>query len=212
MKSKVLFLLCLTAVIPLFSQNDWENEQVIGINKEGPHSHYIPYTTIRQAVADIGLNSPLYLSLNGSWKFNWVRHPNLRPVDFYKYDYNVKAWDVIDVPSCWEMRGYGTPIYTNVTYPYERNPPVIMGNPPANYTQNKEPNPVGSYRREFVLPEEWTGKEIYLKFEGVMSAFYLWINGQKVGYSEGSMTPAEFNVTKYIRPGVNNVSAEVYRW
>ncbi len=195
-----------------FAQHDWENEQVIGINKEAPHAQYVPYSSIAQAVADVPLNSLMYLSLNGTWKFNWVRHPNLRPVDFYRNDFDVKSWDDIEVPSCWEMKGYGTPIYTNVTYPYERNPPMILGNPPSNFTQNKEPDPVGSYRREFTLPEEWAGDEVIIHFDGVMSAFYLWVNGQKVGYSQGSMTPAEFNITKYLKPGVNNVSAEVYRW
>jgi beta-galactosidase len=212
MKSKILVLLCLVAVTPLFSQNDWENEQVIGINKEAPHSYYVPYLSIDQSTADVIYNSPLFLNLNGKWKFNWVKHPNLRPLDFYRNDFDVKAWDEIDVPSCWEMKGYGTPIYTNITFPYERNPPKILGNPPENYTQNKEPNPVGSYRREFSVPGDWSGKEIIIHFDGVMSAFYLWINGQKVGYSQGSMTPAEFNITKFLKPGINNVSAEVYRW
>jgi beta-galactosidase len=211
MKSLLTLLFCFL-IAPLFGQNDWENEQIIGINKEAPHSFYIPYSSVNQATADVAVNSPLYLSLNGKWKFNWVKHPNLRPADFYKNDYDVRSWDDIDVPSCWEMKGYGTPIYTNVTYPYERNPPKIIGNPPANYTASKEPDPVGSYRREFTLPADWTGKEVIIHFDGVMSAFYLWINGQKVGYSQGSMTPAEFDVTKYLRPGVNNVSAEVYRW
>ena len=211
MKSLTVLLFCFL-ITPLFGQNDWENEQVIGINKEAPHSHYIPYLSVSQSTADVAVNSPYYLSLNGKWKFNWVKQPNLRPVDFYKNDYDVRAWDEIDVPSCWEMKGYGTPIYTNVTYPYERNPPKIIGNPPPNYTANKEPDPVGSYRREFSLPEDWAGKEIIIHFDGVMSAFYLWVNGQKVGYSEGSMTPAEFDVTRYLKAGVNNVSAEVYRW
>lgn len=210
----ILSLVSATLLFTLnaFSQSDWENEQVIGINKEAPHSHYIPYSNVEEAVMDVSHNSPLFLGLNGIWKFNWVKHPNLRPVDFYRNDYDVKAWDNIEVPSCWEMKGYGTPIYTNVTYPFERNPPKILGNPPANYTQNKEPNPVGSYRREFNIPAEWLDKEIFVRFEGVMSAFYIWINGQKAGYSQGSMTPAEFNITRLIKPGSNNISVEVYRW
>jgi len=213
MKKIVVLVVSIFFIFPAFSQiPDWENEQVIGINKEAPHSFYVPYLTLKQAAEDVWVNSPLFLSLNGTWKFNWVKHPNLRPVDFYKNDFDVRAWNDIRVPSCWEMEGYGTPIYTNVTYPFERNPPKIIGNPPANYTANKEPNPVGSYRREFTLPADWSGKEIYLHFGGVMSAFYVWVNGQKVGYSEESMTPAEFNVTKYVKPGVNNISVEVYRW
>ncbi|MBN2028820.1 DUF4981 domain-containing protein [bacterium] len=212
MKSILHLIFCLFFFISIFAQNDWENEQIIGINKENPHSHYVPYTTINQAVADVKVNSPLYLDLNGIWKFNWVKHPNLRPVDFYRNDFDVRTWDEIPVPSCWEMEGYGTPIYTNVTYPFETNPPIILGNPPDNYTQNKEPNPVGSYRREFNLPDDWVGKEVILHFEGVMSAFYVWINGEKVGYSQGSMAPAEFNITGYVQRGRNTISVEVYRW
>jgi len=213
MKSFITVIAGLLLIIcPAIAQNDWENEEVIGINKEAPHAQYVPYSTIAQAVADVPINSFMYLSLNGTWKFNWVRHPNLRPTDFYRNDFDVRSWDDIEVPSCWEMKGYGTPIYSNVTYPYERNPPMILGNPPANFTQNKEPDPVGSYRRDFELPADWAGKDIIIHFDGVMSAFYIWVNGQKVGYSQGSMTPAEFNITKYLKPGINNVSAEVYRW
>jgi beta-galactosidase len=213
MKSSIAIIVGLLLIInPVIAQNDWENEQVIGINKESPHSQYIPYTKINQAIADVPVNSFLYLSLNGTWKFNWVKHPDLRPVDFYKNEFDLRSWDEIEVPSCWEMKGYGTPIYSNVTYPFEKNPPKIIGNPPANFTQNKEPDPVGSYRREFILPAEWAGNEVMIHFDGVMSAFYLWVNGQKVGYSQGSMTPAEFNITKYLKAGENNVSAEVYRW
>ncbi|MBW6502334.1 MAG: DUF4981 domain-containing protein, partial [Bacteroidales bacterium] len=156
--------------------------------------------------------SPLHADLNGTWKFSWVRHPNQRPADFYINDFDVRAWDDIEVPSCWEMKGYGTPIYSNITYPHVKDPPRILGNTPASYTNNKEPNPVGSYRREFNIPAEWAGKEVIIHFAGVMSAFYIWVNGQKVGYSQESMTPAEFNITKYVKPGKNNVSVEVYRW
>jgi beta-galactosidase len=212
MKSFLTIILGLLLISSLNAQNDWENEQVIGINKEAPHCQYVPYTNISKAIADVPANSFLYLGLNGTWKFNWVRHPNLRPVDFYKNDFDLRSWDDIEVPSCWEMKGYGTPIYTNVTYPFEKNPPKILGNPPAYYTQTKEPDPVGSYRRDFTLPAEWAGDEIIIHFDGVKSAFYIWVNGQKVGYSQGSMTPAEFDITKYVKAGVNNVSVEVYRW
>ncbi len=213
-----------------FAQHDWENEQIIGINKEDPHSHYFPYQTVQQAVADIKLNSPYILDLNGTWKFNWVKHPDLRPQDFYKNDFDVSYWDNITVPSDWQLQGYGKPIYTNVTYPFEKNPPYVMRNSPKdttkntqnppfmmgnqydNYTQKELPNPVGSYRRNFTVPENWNGSEVILHFAGVKSAFYVWVNGQKVGYSQGSMTPAEFDVTSFVKPGVNNVSVEVYRW
>ena len=124
--------------------------------------------------------------LNGNWKFNWVPKPDDRPVDFYKTDYDVSIWKEIQVPSNWQLHGYGIPIYTNIVYPFKVNPPFIQ----------HENNPVGSYRRNFSLPDEWEGKEIFIHFAGVKSAFYLWINGKKVGYSQGSMTPAEFNITQ----------------
>ena len=194
------------------AQHDWENELIIGINKKAAHSHYFPYKTVQQAVTDIKLNSSYILDLNGTWKFNWVKHPDLRPQDFYKNDFDVSYWDDITVPSNWQLKGYGKPVYTNITYPFEKNPPKIMGNPPASYTQRELPNPVGSYRRNFTVPETCNENEIILHFAGVKSAFYVWVNGQKVGYSQGSMTPAEFDVTKYVKAGENNVSVEVYRW
>ena len=133
------------------------------------------------------------------------KHPNLRPVGFYQNDFDTKVWDDITVPSCWELKGYGTPIYTNVTYPFEANPP-------SSYTQNEEPNPVGSYKRDFTIPETWNGNEIMFHFEGVKSAFYLWVNGPKVGYSQRSCTLAEFDITDYVRTDQNSISVEVYRW
>ena len=110
------------------------------------------------------------------------------------------------------MKGYGKPIYTNVRYPFAKNPPFVLGETPENFTNNELPNPVGSYRREFVIPDDWDGKEIFIHFAGVKSAFYIWVNGEKVGYSQGSMTPAEFDITKFVTPGKNMVAAEVYRW
>ncbi len=193
-------------------RNDWENEQVIGINKEADHSTYTPYSSIGSAVAGIQDDSPYYCSLNGYWKFNWVNHPNLRPKDFYEDDFDISAWDSIDVPSNWQMRGYDKPIYTNVNYPFAKDPPYIMGLAPKEYSKNKLPNPVGSYKKEFNIPENWNGKEIFIHFDGVNSAMYVWVNGKKVSYSQDSMSPAEFNITQYIKPGKNNLSVEVYRW
>lgn len=192
--------------------NDWENPSVIGINKEEAHASYIPYAGIAQAIKDVPDNSPWYQSLNGTWKFNWVSHPDMRLVDFYKTNYDVSYWDNIIVPSNWQLQGYGKPIYTNVNYPFAKNPPKIIGPAPAGYTKNELPNPVGSYKRDFTVPESWAGREIFVHFAGVKSAFYLWINGVKVGYSQGSMTPAEFNITEYVSAGENTISVEVYRW
>ena len=108
------------------------------------------------------------------------------------------------------MHGYGTPIYTNVTYPFKNQPSLIL--PQKGYTNEKEPNPVGSYRRDFTLPEQWDNKEVFIHFDGVYSGFYLWINGKKVGYSQGANNDAEFNITRYIKPGKNTIAVEVYRW
>lgn len=208
------FVLFLVGVNTIFAQqHDWENEQVIGINKEDAHAFYIPYATMDQALADYADASPYYLSLNGIWKFNWVKHPDLAPENFYLNGTNVSYWDDIEVPSNWDLKGYGIPIYTNFIYPFAKNPPFIMGgNIPKDYTQNELPNPVGSYRRDFEIPEDWDGREVFIHFGGVQSAMYLWVNGQKVGYSEGSMTPAEFNITKYLNPGKNVLAVRVYRW
>ena len=193
-------------------QHDWENEQVIGINKERAHSVYIPYASVGQAMADNANESPFYQCLNGTWKFNWVKSPDLRPIDFYKTDFNVNYWDNIEVPSNWQMKGYGKPIYTNITYPFVKNPPYVMTKAYSGWTNSELPNPVGSYRRNFVVPDNWQGQEVYLHFAGVQSAMYVWVNGKKVGYSQGSMTPAEFDITPYLQKGSNILAVEVYQW
>jgi beta-galactosidase len=193
-------------------QPEWENEQVFGINKQPTHVTYVPYATIQQALQDEAVASPWYLSLDGDWKFNWVKQPSERPVDFFKGNYDDSKWKNIPVPSNMEMQGYGTPIYTNITYPFKYDPPRVMGNVPDDWTTRKEPNPVGSYRRYFDIPANWNGKEIFIHFKGVQSAFYIWVNGEKVGYSENSMSPAEFNITRYIKAGKNVLAVEVYKW
>lgn len=199
------------------SDEDWENETTFAINKEPGHATYKPFSNAEELQSDPGYRKPWeqpqssrYQLLNGRWKFNWVKQPSERPVDFYKPTFDVSAWNEIYVPSSWEMHGYGTPIYTNVTYPHKNNAPFIQ--PQKGYTIEKEPNPVGSYRRTFTLPEDWAGQEIFIHFDGVYSAMYLWINGKKVGYSQGANNDAEFNITSYVKPGENTVAAEVYRW
>ena len=199
------------------SANDWENEKVFAIGKEPGHPTLIPYATEDEMVADAAYERPWertassrYFLLNGKWKFNWVKAPEERPVNFYKPSFDVSGWQELDVPSCWEMKGYGTPLYTNVTYPFLNNPPFIQSQ--KGYTMEKEPNPVGSYRRDFELPATWKGLEVYLHFDGVYSAFYVWVNGRKVGYSQGSNNDAEFNITPFVKRGVNTVAVEVYKW
>ncbi|MHC4744847.1 MAG: glycoside hydrolase family 2 TIM barrel-domain containing protein, partial [Planctomycetota bacterium] len=191
-----------TPVVEAAQRPDWENQEVIGINKEPGHCTLMPYADAKSAIEGNRQASPFYKSLDGQWKFNWVRKPADRPMDFHRIDYNDAGWDEITVPANWQLQGYGRPIYLNSRHPFPPNPPYI----PHDY------NPVGSYRRTFTIPAEWDGREIFLHFEGVKSAFYLWINGQRVGYSQGSMLPAEFNITEYLIPGDNTLAAEVYRW
>ncbi len=199
------------------SKNDWENETIFAVNKEPGHVTYIPFPSIETLKADQSFDKPwlepsssLYQSLNGVWKFNWVKQPSERPMDFFKTGYNVSSWKEIPVPSNWEMHGYGTPIYTNITYPFKNNPPFIQ--PQKGYTNEKEPNPVGSYRRDFDIPTGWDGKNIFIHFDGVYSGFYIWINGKKVGYSQGANNVAEFNISEYVKPGKNMIAVQVFRW
>ena len=215
MNKRIVALACIILggiSIGFTQQPDWENEQIFGINKQPTHVTYVPYATIQQALQDVAIASPWYAELNGNWKFNWVKQPAERPVDFYTENYHDSKWKTIPVPSNMEMQGYGTPIYTNITYPFKYDPPKVMGAVPAGWTSHKEPNPVGSYRRTFDIPANWNSKEIFIHFEGVQSAFYIWVNGQKVGYSENSMSPAEFDITRFVKPGKNVLAVEVYKW
>ena len=200
------------------SKNDWENEAIISINKEPGRATMLLYSSEKEMKSDeayakpwLWPNSSLRLMLNGKWQFNWVPKPEDRPIDFYKTNFDASSWKTIPVPSCMEMQGYGTPIYTNVTYPFKNQPPFIRGQ--EGYTVVNEPNAVGSYRRTIKVPASWNGREIYLHFNGIYSAAYVWVNGQKVGYTQAPNVDAEFDVTKYIKPGIENlVCVEVYRW
>ena len=191
---------------------DWENPQVIGRNKEPAHCTLLPYGSVEEARKGSREASPFCLSLNGSWRFRWVPRPAERPMGFHRPGHDVSGWDEIEVPSCWELRGYGTPIYTNVRYPFHRDPPKVMGPVPPDWTAASEPNAVGSYRRTFRVPASWDGREVFLHFAGVKSAMYVWVNGREVGYSQGSKTPAEFNITPHLKPDENVLAVEVYRW
>ena len=149
---------------------------------------------------------------NGKWQFNWVGHPDSRPTEFYQSDYDVSQWQSIDVPGNWQTQGYGRPIYTNHPYPFAKDQPRVMTEPPADYTNFFDRNPVGSYKHKFFVEDELKAKQVIIEFQGVKSAFYLWLNGKKVGYSQGSMTPAEFDITDYLVDGENDLAVEVYRW
>jgi beta-galactosidase len=181
---------------------DWENPEVFGINKLAPRAESIPYADVESAISGDRTKSPFFKTLNGNWKFNWVGCPADRPQDFYKTDFKDTNWRTIKVPACWETEGYGIPIYTNVRFPHPTNPPFMD----PNY------NPVGSYRTNFELGKEWESRRTVIRFAGVYSAFYVWVNGEKVGYSEDSTGPAEFDLTKFVKPGLNQLSVEVYRW
>lgn len=198
---KYLFILLLLPLV-LPAQNDWENLSVIQRNREQSHAFYIPFDNQQQAAGWNVDQSSRYRLLNGEWKFKWVPKPADRPMDFWKTDFNVSGWDNIQVPSNWEMKGYGIPMYVNTGFGFRAQWP------------NVDPNddPVGSYRRDFEIPAAWEGDRIILHFGGVCSAFYVWVNGEQVGYSQDSKVPAEFDITRYVHPGKNTVAVQVFRW
>ena len=197
----VVLLLSLTAQA---QTHDWENPAVLGINK-------LPYHATLQLPSK-WTECKEIVSLDGQWKFHWSRNPEERPVDFYREDYDVSGWDKITVPGNWQMQGFGTPIYTNISYPFQRNRPSVTSEPPQDWTAYENRNPVGSYVTFIDVTKEMLSQNLILHFGGVHSAFYVWVNGQKVGYSQNSMSPAEFDVTKYMREGSNKLAVEVYRW
>ncbi len=173
---------------------EWNDAQVNGINRERMSAHFVPLNSKN--------NQEMRHSLNGVWDFKFSKSPAERPIDFYKNNYSVKGWSKITVPGSWELQGFDAPIYTDVKYPF----PITPDSVPTDY------NPVGSYIRNFTVPLEFKGKEVYLKFSSVESAFYVWVNGEMVGYSEDSRLPATFNVTKYLKKGINRLAVEVYRY
>ena len=187
------------------SADDWQDPAVIGRHKQPAHATLMPYATVEQALEGRREASPFYRSLNGDWRFHWVEKPADRPRDFHAPGFDDSAWATIPVPSNWQLHGHGKPIYINQPYPFapeDPDPPHI----PEHY------NPVGSYRTTFAVPTAWSGRQVFLHFAGVKSAFYLWINGEPVGYSQNSMSPAEFDVTPYLRDGDNVLAAQVFRW
>ncbi|WP_216848933.1 glycoside hydrolase family 2 protein [Pedobacter sp. L105] len=197
-----------TASVP----KEIEDPQNIGIHKEASHATLMPYASLKEALVANRHQSSYSKSLNGLWKFNWVDWPQKRPVNFYKTDYDVSGWKTIPVPSNWQLQGYGTPYYSNYTYIFKKDFPRVMSAPPEKYTAFKERNPVGSYRRDFTVPAEWKGRRVFITFDGVDAGFFIWVNGRKVGYSVNSRNAAEFDLTKYLKPGKNTLAVEVYRF
>ncbi|WP_219124287.1 glycoside hydrolase family 2 TIM barrel-domain containing protein [Mucilaginibacter sp. 21P] len=197
-----------TAFVP----KEIEDPECVGINKELNHATLMPYASLEEALEGNRRASSYARSLNGMWKFNWVDWPQKRPVNFYRTDYDVSGWHDIKVPSCWQVEGYGTPYYSNYDYIFQKDFPRVMSTPPVSFTAYQERNPVGSYRRNFELPANWNGRRVFITFDGVDAGFFIWVNGKKVGYSVNSRNAAEFDITKYVKPGNNMVAVEVYRF
>ena len=207
MTRKVLICALASVGLTAFAQQpEWQDPNVNAINRATMHTNYFAYESEQAALKGCRLASDNYMTLNGTWKFNWVQNADQRPTDFYKVDFNDKGWDNIQVPGVWELNGYGDPIYVNVGYPwrsqYKNNPPYV---PTVN-------NHVGTYRKEIELPADWKGRQIMAHFGSVTSNMYLWVNGKFVGYSEDSKLEAEFDLTKYLRPGKNIIAFQVFRW
>ena len=211
---KTLLSLCLTCLLtaPAIAQTvqpEWQSQYAIGKNKLAPHTYIWPYANAVAAGEGNYEQSPYYMSLNGKWKFHWVKNPDHRPKDFYKLSFYTGGWADIDVPGNWERQGYGTAIYVNETYEFDdplfnfkKNPPLVP------YAENE----VGSYRRTFTVPADWKDRRIVICCEGVISFYYIWVNGHMLGYNQGSKTPAEWDITDYVQEGENTVALEVYRW
>ena len=183
--------------------HDWEDNHVLQINREPARAYFIPYAEHK---------GDRMVTLNGEWQFRWTKTPDERIRDFYRTDFDASTWDKLAVPANWEVNGYGTPIYISAGYPFKIDPPYVMREPKKEWTTYVERNPTGQYRRTFTIPDAWQKGQTFLRFEGVMSAFYVWINGQRVGYSQGSMEPSEFNITNYIKKGENQIAIEVYKY
>ena len=200
---------------------EWESPENLALNKEQPHAYFFPFQHLDNARKVLPENSQFWQSLNGDWKFHWAPDPDSRPKDFYETNYDVTSWDVIPVPSSWNIYGiqkdgsrkYGTPIYVNQPVIFQHSVKVddwrggVMRTPPANWTTYKDRNEVGSFRRDFEIPQDWDGRETFISFDGVDSFFYLWINGQYVGFSKNSRNTADFNITPYLQKGKNTVAA-----
>jgi beta-galactosidase len=188
-----------------------QTPEVVSLNRMPMRASAFAYENVDLAAKRSKEKSDYFISLNGTWKFNWVKDPRKRPLDFYKTDFNDAAWDNFKVPANWEVNGYGLPIYVN--QPYEFAGRKLTGNrmnPPFDIPEDN--NPVGSYRRKINIPENWKNRQVFISLGAVKSAFFIWVNGKKVGYSEDSKLAAEFDITKYVKPGENTIALQVYRW
>ena len=201
--SLTFLILYMMQSVLCMEHHDWEDNHVLQINREPARAYFIPYAEHK---------GDRMVTLNGEWQFRWTKTPDERIHDFYRTDFDASTWDKLAVPANWEVNGYGTPIYISAGYPFKIDPPYVMREPKKEWTTYVERNPTGQYRRTFTIPDAWQKGQTFLRFEGVMSAFYVWINGLRVGYSQGSMEPSEFNITNYIKKGENQIAIEVYKY
>ena len=229
MRRTILTAIALSVALGSFCQqehHDWEDNHILQINREPARAYFIPYGEQK---------GDRTVSLNGAWLFRWTKTPEERIKDFFRTDYDASNWNTLSVPANWEVNGYGTPIYVSAGYPFKIDPPYVTREPKKEWTTYVERNPTGQYKRTFTLPDSWftnangsspadglpvgstpaakrSSGQTFLRFEGVMSAFYVWINGHQAGYSQGSMEPSEFNITPYIKKGENQIAVEVYKY
>ena len=201
------FSLSLTAQLP----TELQTPEIVSVNRMPMRASAFAFESKELAVKRTKESSKYFLSLNGDWRFNWVQNPNERPKNFFKTDFDDSKWVSFPVPANWELNGYGLPIYVN--QPYEFAGRKLTGakmNPP--YDIPADNNPVGSYRKTVMIPQDWNGRQVFIHLGAVKSAFFIWVNGKKVGYSEDSKLAAEFDITEYVKPGENLVALQVYRW
>lgn len=214
MKLKLYTLLSALALCSsMLAENEpWQNPQINEMKREPMHAHFTPFTNEANAMKqralpadvrfDVNPATERRVSLDGTWKFLFSKNNELCPKDFHKPGYSTRKWSKIQVPGSWELQGFDAPIYTDTRYPFPANPPYV----PTDY------NPVGAYIREFTVPKDWDGMDIFLDFEGVESAYYVWVNGELAGYAEDSRLPSHFNVTKLLKKGSNKLAVKVFRY
>ena len=216
-----IVLLALSSGLCAQTLKEWDDVSITSLNREKAHMLPIPFADEESVATGNMENSPYYLSLNGTWKFRWAGTPQAAPADFFRDDFNASGWDDIDVPATWQVYGvrhgknWDKPLYVNVMYPftYDSNTWSVMADRPSDWTYSgSKKNPVGSYRRDFDLPESWAGRDVYVRFNGAGHGYYVWVNGQFAGYAEDSYLPSEFRITDFVRAGSNNISVRVYRF
>ena len=193
-------------------EEDWENPEIQRIGAESPRASFLSFRDRDKAMRNEAADSEWLVSLEGTWSFQWSPDPWSRPVDFYRRDFDASKWGFLKVPSNWQLNGHGTPLYSNKTYPFVKDPPHVTGTPPVEYTSYRWRNQVGSYRRTFRVPHSWSGRLTFLHFDGVDSAYYVWVNEQPVGFAKDSRTPADFDITPHLQPRENLLAVEVFQY